>query len=137
MTRDPWAPLAKIAVLLQPAAVGGLMLEQSPSLTRTTTQGSDAALILGVLLLVMVTVAVCAIVGRYVIGTHQTPPRWMPMLMIAMAAVVGGIGAIIAAGEQTSHVLTLVYVAEAGCLLWTSHLTQQEIVRRNEEPAHA
>lgn len=43
--RPDWAPLAKLAPLVQPAAIAGLMLEQTPSLTSAdsdlVTEGSN------------------------------------------------------------------------------------------------
>lgn len=122
-----WAPLAKLAPLVQPAAIAGLMLEQTPSLTRTTTEGAFGAVAVAVLLAVLVLLAVGAVVGRYAFGTHSSAPRWMPTVLIAIAALTGSVSVMVASGSNTSPVLSGVYLASAVLLMWESHLTQQEI----------
>lgn len=125
--RTGWAPLAKLAPLVQPAAIAGLMLEQTPSLTRTTTEGVVGAVLVAGLLATLVAVAASAIVGRYVIGTHDKAPRWMPTVLIGIAALTGSVSVMVASGPNTSPVLSGVYLLSAVLLMWESHLTQQEI----------
>lgn len=122
-----WGALAKFAITLQPLAVAGLMIERTPSLTRAATEGELGASLVGVALLLCSLVCLATLVVRYVFRWTDRPPEWMPVLLIIMASLMGGVTVMVASGPHTNLVLSLLYFAETVALLMASHLTEREI----------
>lgn len=122
-----WAPLAKLLVTMQPLAVADLMLENTPSLTRQTTQDEASALAVALMLLVLSGLSFGAVIARYVLHLIDRPPAWMPVVLLLTACPMGGVTVMVASGPHTNLVLSLLYFAETVALLMASHLTEREI----------
>lgn len=122
-----WAPIAKLVVALHPMVVAGQMLETAASPTRIATEGNTSAFALALMMLALSTLALSAIIARYVLRITDRPPEWMPAVLLMLGAMMGGVTVIVISSPGASVSLIARYICEMAALLIASHLTQREL----------